>query len=125
MTTTPALMMLSDSSVYLMALSDAPGDGSTHMGTNQYTVGTLVRVSVVVTVAAGGAAIDPSAVTLAMELPDSSLVDLTGSIVHDSTGNYHADYAPSLFGLFQYEWTGTGAAQVSQVGSFFVNQSAL
>lgn len=95
------------------------------MSTNNYTVGTLVRVSTVVTQIVGGSPIDPTTITLTLELPDGTIVDLTSAIVRDSTGNYHADYTPVAFGLHQYEWAGTGAAQVAKVGSFIVNQGPL
>ena len=93
------------------------------MTINRYTVGTLVRIKGSITTVEGGTPIDPTNISLELELPDSSIVDLTPGIVHDGTGLYHADYTPaSLTGLYQYEWSTTGTAVVASVGSFIVNQ---
>jgi hypothetical protein len=93
------------------------------MTTNRYTVGTLVRIKGSITTVEGSTPIDPTDISLELELPDGTLVDLTPGIVHDGTGLYHADYTPtSLTGLYQYEWAATGTAVVASVGSFIVNK---
>lgn len=85
-----------------------------------YTVSTLIRLSIAVTDPTG-APIDAT-MSLKIKDPTDAVTDVTGSITHDGTGLYHADYPPLMVGLYQYEWIGTGAAQVSAVSSFLVNQ---
>ena len=92
------------------------------MSTNRYTVGTLVRVSTAINSLNPAVPIDPTSVELSLELPTGAVLDLTSTIVHDGIGLYHADYLTTVAGFHQYEWAGTGDAQVTKVGSFFVNQ---
>lgn len=93
------------------------------MSINHYTANTLIRVKVEVDEVTNGSPIDPTTVQLKMNLPNGQIVDLSSSISNDSVGVYHADYLPALVGLYQYEWIGTGAAQVASIGSFLVDQA--
>jgi hypothetical protein len=86
---------------------------------------TLVRISGSFTVVAGGAAADPTAVSLFVKPPTGAVVTytLSGSqVVKDSVGNYHYDLLANLIGNWTYKWQGAGAIQVtSPDASFQVN----
>lgn len=88
---------------------------------NYYTQGSLVRMTCAVLV--GTTPTNPTTIDFRITMPDGVVTDLSSSIVNDSTGNYHADYITTQVGLHQYEWIGTGAAQVSQVSQFLVSQA--
>lgn len=87
---------------------------------NTYLSNNLVRIFTAVTQSIGGAPIDPTTVTCKMQTPDGNITDLSTSIVHDSTGNFHVDYLPTQLGVHTYEWIGTGVAQVASIGQFMI-----
>ena len=89
---------------------------------NQYIENNLVQMTVAITTPSG-TAVDPTAITLRIQTPDGVVTDVSGTVVHASTGNYYANYLPIQVGLHQYEWTGTGAAQVVAQGQFLINQA--
>lgn len=89
---------------------------------NQYSAGTLVRISAAISAVSGGLPIDPTSIACKVMQPDGSVVDITGSIVHDGTGLYHVDFLADQVGAYSYEWLSSGDAQVTSVNNFIVNQ---
>lgn len=90
----------------------------------QINIGDVRRVSVVFT-NAGSAVADPTTIKLHVRKPFSAQATsytygVGGTIVKDSTGNYHADLSLDTAGTWYYEWEGTGAVEVAEEGSFFV-----
>jgi len=87
-----------------------------------YDRGDLVRITATFTV--GGVATDPAAVYLYLRAPDGTLTTLQygvdGSVVKTSTGVYRYDYSATTRGDVYYRWSGTGAAQAAEQGTFFV-----
>jgi hypothetical protein len=55
-----------------------------------------------------GAFVTPSQIHLDVTLPDGTATNIDGSIVTDSTGNYHADYTMTQEGLHTFTWSTTG-----------------
>ena len=90
-----------------------------------YNAGTLVAINVTFTDTATRQPADPTTVTLLLQLPDGTQVDLSDSVVRDDVGEYHADYLVSQAGFYQYQWTGAGAVVATVLGSFTVNQTTL
>ena len=90
---------------------------------NQYTANTLIQMSVAVTTATG-APISPTTLTLRIETPDGVIADHTADIINTGIGTNYANFLAVQVGLHQYEWTGTGAAQVCTRGQFLINQGA-
>ena len=88
---------------------------------NHYTTGTLVQLNLSVTTATG-AFINPTTLTFRIQTPDSVITDYSTSVTNSSVGVYYATFTPSQVGLHQYEWIGTGAAQVATLGQFLVTQ---
>ena len=89
---------------------------------NQYTADTLIRMTVSFVTAVTNTYADPTTVTMKIKLPDDSIVDLSGSVVKTSVGNYYTDYVPLTVGLHMYEWIGAGAVKAAIVQQFNVNQ---
>jgi ABC-type Fe3+ transport system substrate-binding protein len=91
-----------------------------------YDVGDRARLEVGFTNLAGNPT-DPTAVTLKVKAPGTAVVTYTfgvgGTIVKDSTGNYHADIDITVPGKWHYRWTGTGALVVVEETSLFVRKS--
>jgi len=90
---------------------------------NSYTANSTVRISVAITNTTTNTPVDPTTITLKIRTPDGTITDISSTVVHASVGNYYADYIPTVVGVFQYEFLGTGAAVVSAVGLFQVNQA--
>ena len=88
---------------------------------NKYTAETLIRLSALIT-QAGNVAIDPTTLTFKIQDPQGTITDLSGAVQKDGVGNYHVDYVPTIAGKYQYEWIGTGAAQVASIAQFQVSQ---
>ena len=88
---------------------------------NQYTNNTLIQLNITITNAAGNP-VDPTTLDLKVMTPDGVVTDYAGSIVRTSVGIYYAQLLPVQIGLHQYEWIGTGAAQVATIGQFLINQ---
>jgi hypothetical protein len=89
---------------------------------NTYTAGTLIQLNLAVTTPAGSP-ISPTTVTFKIQTPDGVVTDYSSSVLVVSTGVYYAQFNPVQVGLHQYEWIGTGVAQVASVSQFLVNQS--
>ena len=87
---------------------------------NKYIIYNLVRVYTAITQSVGGAFVDPTTVTLYMKTPDGVITNISSSIVKDSVGNYHADYLPTQFGIFTYQWLGSGVVEVCDIRQFQV-----
>jgi hypothetical protein len=87
---------------------------------NTYTENNLVALTGVVKTHAG-VLIDPTTLVLKVQTPDGSVVDISSSVVRNSTGNYQANYLPTQVGLHMYEWVGTGIVQVSGHNQFIVS----
>jgi hypothetical protein len=86
---------------------------------NSYTSGTLVRMTFTVT-QLNGQPIDPTAVSCKVKTPDGVVTDLSGSVVRDSQGLYHADILTAQYGVHDYEWIGTGLAPITGRAQFDV-----
>lgn len=84
-----------------------------------YDIGDSVRISVAFTDLTG-APTDPTTIVLTVQAPDGT--QTAPAVVHDSTGSYHADYAPSQSGLHVYRWVGTGALVVAEEGDFSIRR---
>lgn len=110
-----------------VAVSDALPGGTA--SSSPYDVGSLVRTSAAFTNASGTAA-DPTTIVLRfanlVATPTVWTYLGTGSIVKDSTGNYHADLdTTALPGEWRYRWIGTGAVQAAGDGAFQVRDSPI
>jgi hypothetical protein len=88
----------------------------TYLANNDVRMYTTITISPQL----GGGAIDPVTVTLHLTLPTGAVIDISSSIVRDSVGNYHADYVPTLLGVYTYEWVGTAPAVVFDKRQFLV-----
>lgn len=87
-----------------------------------YTVGTTLQLSATFRRVSDNSLYDPTTVTCQILLPDNTTT--APSVTRVSVGLYTADYAPSLNGLHNYEFTGTGAVDDAVVeGSFLVGTS--
>ena len=89
---------------------------------NSYTAGNLIRITAAFTSAVTQLPIDPTTVILNLKAPDATIQALSGSVVRDGLGAYHCDVTPTLVGLYVYEWEGTGALPVANLGQFLVTQ---
>lgn len=61
--------------------------------------------------------VDPTAVTVTITLPDGT--SISPSATKDSTGLYHYDYTPTLTGIHQFYFAGTGAVVARQLPDIF------
>lgn len=93
---------------------------------NTYDNGDLIRISGAFTV--GGAATDPTTVTLKILKPaGTSALTYTyalSEITKDSVGNYHKDITIDTEGEWYYRWIGTGTV-VTQVEDYFLVRDAV
>jgi hypothetical protein len=87
---------------------------------NHYTQNSLVRISAVITSAAG-LPISPSGLVVRVMAPDYTVADITASVVIDSVGNIHADFVALQSGPYQYEVL-AASPQIAAVGQFIVFQ---
>jgi hypothetical protein len=86
-----------------------------------YDVGDVTRLSITFT--QGGAAIDPSTVSLTVQQPDGTQTTYTytgATITRDSLGNYHVDVSLTLVGTHRYRWVSTGTGAAAEEGSIAV-----
>lgn len=60
----------------------------------------------------------PTTVVLTVKAPNGTTT--TPVVTNDSTGVYHATYAPTMDGNHWYRWDGTGALTVAEEGGFYV-----
>jgi hypothetical protein len=88
---------------------------------NQYTEGTLLRLTAQITTVTG-VLTDATTITARVQQPDGVILDISAEVIHDSIGNYHVDYLTEQVGLHQYMFHAEGNAQVSQVNKFIVYQ---
>ena len=93
---------------------------------NTYDIGDLVRITSAFTTQAG-TAVDPSTVTARVKDPSGTTTVFTypATVTKDSTGNFHADFVPTLAGVHYYRWEGTGAAVAASESFFYVAQSSV
>lgn len=94
---------------------------------NSYTEGATVRVSVTFTV--GGAATDPTTVTLRVLAPGGSSANVytygDSQVTKSATGAFYKDIVASTPGTYTYRWEGTGAAAGVDEDTFIVVESAI
>ncbi len=86
----------------------------------------LARLSNTFTVS--DVATDPTTVTLTVTDPSGTATVYTwagGTVTKDSTGVFHKDVTCSAAGEWQYQWTGTGAASDTTVGTFTVHETTV
>lgn len=86
---------------------------------NEYITGNVIVITGAFANAAGEAD-DPSNVYCKVKLPNGTVQDVSSTIVKQSTGNYTANFSPSLVGLHTYEWLGTGAIVAATQVQFYV-----
>lgn len=81
----------------------------------EVTVGQAVRLTFTFT-DDDGDLVDAATTSAQAKPPTGAVVDLTGSIVHDSTGVYHVvhDY-PNVVGDWIYRFDGTSPAAMAEV----------
>jgi hypothetical protein len=68
-----------------------------------------------------GILIDPGAVTLKIELPDKTVVEV--GTIKDSTGKFHGLFTPTLAGTHYARWKGTAPLETALEESFYVTAS--
>jgi hypothetical protein len=87
-----------------------------------FPLGTLVRLSA--PFVAGGVAIDPATVTLAIKTPAGVTTTYTygvdSGLLKDGVGLYHLDVAASASGTWFWNWSSTGVGQAAMHGQFMV-----
>ncbi len=92
---------------------------------NTYTLGQVVHLTA--SFAVSGTATDPGTVSLITRDPGGAEITYTyggvGTIVRDSTGNYHQDVTPDKSGTWGYRWVSTGVCASAAEGSFYLNIS--
>lgn len=89
---------------------------------SNYIVGDLARVRVSIT-DEGGAAVDPGTVMLVVLLPNKERA--YPSVTRTGTGEYFADVACSMHGLYLTSWATTSPYVGADEGEFIVSPSAL
>jgi len=89
-----------------------------------YLVGQIVRLAITFT-DASSALIDPTTVTLKVQLPDNTQITYSGTVVHDSLGKYHQDFTVTEAGTYLFRWDGEGGVSALQEGSFVVHATTL
>lgn len=96
------------------------------MTINVYQKGDLARVSGIFKDLAG-ALIDPSTIALKVTKPSGTTTAYTfagGTVIKDSTGNYHVDVSVTEGGPWFYKWETTGTGQAAEHGEFMVEPSS-
>jgi hypothetical protein len=89
---------------------------------NNYYNGTEIRLSAAFT--NNGVAVDPTTVTFKVKDPTGKITPYTApSVVKDSVGNYHLDFAVGISGIWYYRAEGTGAATVAGEAQLSVKTS--
>ena len=88
-----------------------------------YDIGDLVRLSATFTNTAG-AVTDPTATTCSIRVPSGTVTTHTygvsADLVRDSTGLFHLDYSPTVEGIHNYRFVGTGACQTAEEKPFYI-----
>jgi hypothetical protein len=87
---------------------------------NSYQAGNLVRLTMVATNTADGSLLTPQTIDIKVKDPSGVITDLASSVVNDSPGNYHADFTPSLVGVYTYEWICSGNMTAAAIRDFYV-----
>lgn len=90
---------------------------------NNYVSDQLIRFTNAITTTADNMPAIPSALGFKIQLPDGTTVDLTSSVVNDGGGEYHADYVPTLVGIYTYQWRATGTIRDAAINQFRVIQA--
>lgn len=91
------------------------------MTVNAYYLNTLVRLSASFTDSTG-LPTDPTSVTVTVTDPNGSVSNPPS--VKDSSGHYHADVTPTVWGDWEYAFAGAGAVVASGQHRFFVEPPA-
>lgn len=86
-----------------------------------YVVGSPVHLTASFT-DASGALVDPTAVTVTITKPDGTTTSPTASRL--SLGDYYYDYTPTMAGIHQFYFAGTGAVVATQLPDIFTVQAA-
>jgi hypothetical protein len=83
-----------------------------------YEIGDLAQLTVNFT-NVNGVPTNPSTVTLLVQAPDTTQITYTsGTITNPTTGAFVQNVPVTMTGIYTYQWTGTGALQAVQQGSF-------
>lgn len=85
---------------------------------NSHIVGTLIELDISFKDLTTGNPADPTAVTGWIRDPTGVTIDISGTIVRNSIGEYKAPYTPILNGLYTYRFFGTGAVAAADEGTF-------
>lgn len=86
-----------------------------------YDIGDEVRLTASFT--QSDVAVDPSTVSLTVQLPDGTSTTYTyagSTITRSSAGHYMKDVTPSQAGIHRYRWTSTSNGAASEEGWFEV-----
>lgn len=86
---------------------------------NSYDIGSVVHIFTTFTDANGNAA----DTTVAMELRDPQGNYTSPSVTRDSTGSYHVDVSPTVSGMWEYKFLGTGTIVAVTEGRFWMRYS--
>lgn len=92
------------------------------MTMNAYPVGEPVHLTATFTNLAG--TLTDATITLKIRTPDATETDVSGSVVHDSTGTYHYDYTTAQAGDHFARWVASGALVAAYEEQFYVLRSA-
>lgn len=84
---------------------------------NTYATGTKVTITGTFK-DINNALVDPTTVTAQIQLPDNEIIDISDTLVNDSTGVYSVSYTPVLGGGHKYKMEGSGNCEISAYGSF-------
>lgn len=91
------------------------------MAIHTYDIGDVVKIFS--NFKQNGLDMDPSTITLKVVRPDATSQSYTyagGTVVKDSTGNYHVDVAPAISGTYKYRWSSSGTGAAAEEGTFQV-----
>ena len=91
-------------------------------------IGNSVLLSMSFTNSAG-VAVDPTIVQLKTQDPAGNQVTRvyppTGTVTRVSTGNYQSVISPTIVGVWEYRWVGSGAFNAASEGVFTITASTL
>lgn len=88
-----------------------------------FDIGDVVTLPATFRRKATRALIDPDTVVCTVQAPDGT--QTAPSVVHDSTGVYHAVITPDQAGIWRVRWVGTGDAAAAEPWHFLVREDLL
>ena len=85
---------------------------------NTYVCGQQIQLAVQFSLSVDAEPVDPAVVSAEIRLPDGTVTDLTPDLVHSGLGQYSVLFDPTLAGLHQYRFSGTGGIFAAAEGAF-------